>query len=332
MKRALITGAGGFLGTAIVRLLHERGDVALRGFSRSEHPHLDDFGVEQRLGDLTDARAVQDAVEGCDLVFHVAARVGVWGPPEPFERVNVDGTRHLLEACRRHGVRDFIFTSSPSVVYTGQDLLHIDESAPYPDHFAGHYSRTKADAERLVLDAHDGDSLRTVSLRPHLLWGPGDNQFAPRVIARSRANRLVGLKAPDARIDPVFITDAARAHVLAADALDQHPETLGGKPYFISSGQPVGTWAMIDRFLAVAGQPPVQRFISVPAAKLLATLMEGAWRALPLPGEPPMTRWLVKEMATTRLFNIDAASRDFGYEPQVDFEQGMALFAKSLTP
>ena len=327
--RALITGAGGFLGGAIARHLVARGD-AVRSLSRRHHPHLDTLGVSWHQGDLADLDAVQRAVAGCDVVFHVAARVGLWGPYKPFYDTNVLGTRNIVSACRQHGVTRLVFTSSPSVIYTGQDLKGVDESAPYPKRFEAHYSSTKAAAEQLVLALDGADGLRTVSLRPHLMWGPGDTNFIPRLLSRARAGSLVRLKAPHARIDCVYIEDAARAHLLAADALAERPDRVGGRAYFITSGQPVGTWDLVDRILAAAALPPIRRTVPVPLALAAASALEGVHAGLRLDGEPRMTRWIVHEMATTRWFDIRAAERDLGYAPQVTLDEGMAQVAAWL--
>ena len=118
--RALVTGGGGFLGGAIVRRLRERGDT-VRSLSRNTYPELGARGVEQVRGDLGDPGAVSAAVAGCDVVFHVAARAGVWGPWAEYHQANVLGTENVLAACRAHGVRRLVFTSSPSVAFAGVD-------------------------------------------------------------------------------------------------------------------------------------------------------------------------------------------------------------------
>src|SRR5262249_3955480 len=157
-------GGGGFLGGAIVRLLLARGDQ-VRTFSRSRYTHLGELGVEQVSGDLADAADVARAVVGCDTVFHVAAKAGVWGLFRDYHRVNVIGTANVLAACREHGVARLVYTSTPSVVHHGGDLEGVDESLPYPRHFEAAYPKTKAAAERMVLAAN-GPELATVALRP----------------------------------------------------------------------------------------------------------------------------------------------------------------------
>ena len=217
LGRVLVTGGGGFLGTGVIRLLRGRG-LSVRSLSRSRHPQLDELDVEQHQGDVADASAVVRAVEGCETVFHIAAKAGLWGPEREYHRANVEGTRHVLDACRAAGVPRLIYTSSPSVVFNGMDLAGADESAPYPERFEAAYPETKAIAERMVLEAN-GPGLATVSLRPHLIWGPGDNNLLPRIIARARSGQLRRIGGTNALIDPVYIDNAAEGHVLAADSL-----------------------------------------------------------------------------------------------------------------
>ena len=97
--KALVTGGGGFLGQAIVRKLVEQGD-SVRILARSDYPELRTLGVETFRGNLADMSSIRDAAKGCDVVFHVAAKAGVWGPYYEYHRVNVEGTRNVIETCR----------------------------------------------------------------------------------------------------------------------------------------------------------------------------------------------------------------------------------------
>jgi nucleoside-diphosphate-sugar epimerase len=223
--KALVTGGGGFLGKAIVRLLHARGDE-VRSFSRTPHPELTALGVEHCCGDLDDRDAVAAAVAGCDLVFHVAAKAGIWGPYQDFYRANVVGTRNVIDACRQHGVRRLVYTSSPSVVFDGHDMEGVDESVPYPRHFHAPYPQTKAEAEIMVLRSN-GPELATVALRPHLIWGPEDNHLVPRILLRGRQGALRRIGDRPCLVDTIYIDNAASAHLLAADALATAPSSTG---------------------------------------------------------------------------------------------------------
>src|SRR3954463_3809834 len=112
---ALVTGGGGFLGGAVVRQLVAR-RAAVRSFSRQRYPHLDALGIEQHEGDLADLDALARAVAGCEVVFHVAAKAGIWGPAAGDHAPTVAAPHNVIAPCRSHGARRLVFTSSPSVV------------------------------------------------------------------------------------------------------------------------------------------------------------------------------------------------------------------------
>src|SRR5947199_598803 len=200
--KALVTGGGGFLGSAIVRRLRARGDE-VRSFSRGDYPELRNLGVETIQGDLADPEAVTSAAQGCDIVFHVAAKAGIWGPYQEYYRANVLGTQNVIAACRRWHINRLVYTSSPSVVFNGQDMEGVDESTPYPQHFEASYPETKAQAEKLVLEANS-DDLATVALRPHLIWGPGDQHLVPRIIARAKIGALRRIGRRPLLVDSIY--------------------------------------------------------------------------------------------------------------------------------
>lgn len=325
--KALVTGGGGFLGSAIARQLRARGD-SVRSLSRGDYPALRALGIETIRGDLADPSTVLKAAEGCDTIFHVAARAGIWGPYDAYYQANVAGTRHVLSACRALGVPRLVHTSSPSVVFNGRDMEGADESVPYARHFESFYPATKAEAERLVLSASDA-TLATVALRPHLIWGPGDNHLIPRIVARARSGRLRRISGPPKLVDTIYIDDAAAAHLQAADRL--HPgSAVAGKAYFLSQGEPVPLWELVDRILEAHGLPPVRRSISPRAAVLAGTVCETLFRTLHLPGEPPMTRFLAHQLSTAHWFDISAARRDLGYTPRLTIAEALARLKDSL--
>lgn len=319
--KALVTGGGGFLGSAIVRRLAARGDEVI-SYSRGDYPELRQLGVRLVQGEITDADALRAAAEGCDVIFHVAAKAGIWGPYAEYHRVNVGGTENVLNACWDAGVSRLVYTSSPSVVFDGKDMEGVDESAPYPAHFEAPYPQTKALAEQLVL-AVSSPAVATVALRPHLIWGPGDNHLIPRILARARAGRLRRIGKRDVKVDTVYIDTAAEAHLLAADRLT--PESpLAGKAYFITQGEPWPLWDVINGILAAADQPPVTKSVPEWVANAAGWLCEKVYGALRIKSEPPMTRFLARELATSHWFNIDAARRDLGFDPKPSMAEGMA--------
>lgn len=325
--KVLVTGGGGFLGQAIVRQLVARGDT-VRSLQRSASPELTEIGVACLRGDIADASAVEQAATGCEMVFHVAAKAGVWGPVIDFHRANVVGTENVLNACKKLGIAKLIYTSSPSVVFNGQDESGIDESVPYPRHYLSLYPRTKAFAERLVLAANS-PTLATVSLRPHLIWGPGDNHLFPRLVQRAREGKLRRVGDGMNLVDTTYVDNAADAHLLAASRLAPG-SAVAGKAYFISNGEPVSLWALIDLLLACAGEPPITRSISARSAYWIGSLLEFVYGVTGRVDEPPMTRFVARQLATEHWFRIDAARRDFGYAPRVSINEGLRRLTESL--
>jgi nucleoside-diphosphate-sugar epimerase len=315
----LVTGGGGFIGRSMVRALLDRGE-RVRVLCRGDYPLLREWGVDLRRGDIRDRDVVAAAVEGCDAVFHTAAHIDLWGPYETFFAVNTLGTRHIIDACHQHGVPKLVYTSTPSVVHSGDSVSGVDESAPYPSHFEAHYPATKALAEQEVLAAN-GNALSTVAIRPHLVWGPEDSSALPRLVARAKTGRLRMVGRPQ-KIDTTYIDNAVEAHLLAFDRL-RPGSPVAGKAYFITQDEPLDGPTFINDMLDAAGLPPVTRTIPAPIARSAAALAEAVWNTFRLQSEPPVTRFLVSQLATAHWYDISAARRDLGYDPKVSYREGM---------
>lgn len=325
MTTALVTGGGGFLGKAIVKRLMERG-FSVRSFSRGAYPELEAAGVQCFRGDLADGEGVAEAVEGCDVVFHVGAKAGVWGAYADYYDANVRGTENVLSACVRHGVGRLVYTSSPSVVHGGEAIEGGNESLPYPEHFEAPYPETKAMAEQMVL-AVNGPDLLTVALRPHLIWGPEDNHLVPKIVARARAGKLKLVGDGDNLVDTVYIDNAADAHLDALDRLNDGAACCG-KPYFITNGEPRPIKEIVNSIVGAAGLPPVDRSIPIGVAVVAGKTLELAHRLFAPSREPMMTAFLARQLGTAHWFDITGARRDLGYEPAVSLDEGFERLAE----
>ncbi len=325
--RILVTGGGGFLGSCIAKRLHARGDRVIV-LGRRKYSHLDN-GIESIVFDIRDREGVASAIKGCDVVFHAAAIPGVWGNYEKYHGINVEGTRNVIEACWEHGVKKLIFTSSPSVVFGESDLENVDESTPYPETYLCHYPETKAEAERLVIEANGKDGLFTVSLRPHLIWGIGDPHLVPRIINRALKGSLARVGDGMNQVDIIHVENAAHAHIQACDALEPG-SPVAGQCYFISDGEPVVLWEWIDNLLLALDYPIVERTVSYRTARRVGVIFEVIYGALRIKKEPPMTRFVAAQLATSHYFNIDKAKKDFGYAPVVDPDEAMAALVRHL--
>ncbi|MGD0518800.1 MAG: NAD-dependent epimerase/dehydratase family protein [Thermoguttaceae bacterium] len=323
---ALVTGAGGFLGRYIVERLLSRGD-RVRALGRKQYPELQARGVEVVRADLCDRDSVVNACRSVDMVFHVAGIAGLGGRWKDFYRINTLGTRWVIKGCRRHKVGRLVYTSSPSVIFDGNDQCGVDESAPYPRRWLCHYAHSKALAEQEVLSANGVDGLLTCVLRPHLMWGPRDRSLIPRVLDRARCGRLIRVGDGTNRIDTTYVENAADAHIQAADAL-KPGSAAAGKAYFISQGEPVNCWDWINKQLALAGLHPVRRSVSYATAWKVGACFEAIYRVFGLQGDPPMTRFLAAQMARSHYFSIARAKADFGYSPAVSTDEGMRRTAE----
>jgi nucleoside-diphosphate-sugar epimerase len=317
--RILVTGGGGFLGSSICRQLLARGHRVV-AYQRSSASHLEHPDLVDVRGDIGDSKALSMAAAGCDAIIHTAGKAGVWGPAADYRRINVEGTANVIETCRQQGVRHLVHTSSPSIVHAGGDIGGGDESLPVAEHFTAPYPETKAAAERLVIAANDNE-LRTVALRPHLIWGPGDPHILPRLAAKARGGSLA-LPGPHKVIDTIFVENAALAHVQALQELTTAAR-CAGKPYFVTNNEPLPQGEIIQRLLAAIGIDVTIRAVPVPLAMLAGTICEVAWRTLRLRSEPPVTRFSVEQLATAHWFNTEAAERDFGYLPTISIAEGL---------
>ncbi len=318
IKHVLVTGGGGFLGKAIVKKLLKK-NYMVTSFSRNFYPELEKMGVKQIQGDLADKNTVVDAFKQIDAVFHVAAKAGMWGAFQEFFQANVIGTKNVISACLKNNVRQLIYTSSPSVVSDKKDKININESAPYPKKYLTPYSETKAKAERLVIKI-SGKRLKTIIIRPHLIWGPEDNHLVPRLIKRAKRLKRIGPK--DCLMDTIYIDNAADVHVLASEKLEENP-SLSGNVYFVSQDKPIAPWDMVDAVLNAAGFPPVKGHVSTKTAYIAGAVFEFVYKLFNIKTDPPITRFTALEIGTSHWFNISKAKKELGYYPKVSTEEGL---------
>lgn len=327
--RVLVTGASGFVGGALAHRLLDEGR-RVRVICRTPVPDLEARGADWIRIDLADAGAVRAACQDMGTVFHAGAKVGIWGRYADFRSVNVEGSQAIINGCRDFEVPRLVFTSSPSVVFNGLDLAGVDETLPYGEKVPAHYAATKAVAEAAVLGADDPTGLRTTALRPHLVWGPGDTNLIPRVVARARKGRLRIVGSGENRVDLTHIDNVVDAHLLAEKALAERPDTAGGRAYFVTNGEPVRLWSWIDDLLGHLGLGPIEKKMSMDTARRLGSVCEGLWSVLRLSGEPPMTRFVASELAKDHWFSIERARTELDYHPRVSMAEGLERYLEFL--
>ncbi|WP_246028991.1 2-alkyl-3-oxoalkanoate reductase [Parashewanella tropica] len=328
VSHVFVTGAGGFLGFAICQRLVTAG-IKVTGFARGNYPKLEQLGVTMIQGDLAEPKAVTKAMQGCDMVFHVASKAGVWGSKESYFNPNVKGAENVIEACKANGIKYLVYTSTPSVTFDGQDENGIDESAPYAEHYMNFYGLSKSVAEKAVLEANNSD-LKTVAIRPHLIWGPEDPHLVPRVLERGKAGRLKLVGKQDKLVDTIYIDNAAYSHILAALKLTDADSKCAGKAYFVSNDEPVTMANMLNQILGCAQLPPVTKRVPVGVAYAVGAILESVYKLLNKQEEPFMTRFVAKQLSCSHYYDIGAAKRDLGYQPIVTIAEGMELLKRSL--
>ncbi|WP_022940756.1 2-alkyl-3-oxoalkanoate reductase [Psychromonas hadalis] len=328
VKQVFVTGAGGFLGKALCQFLRSA-NINVVGFARGDYPDLTAMGVTMIKGDISDKQSLFNAMKGCDMVFHVASKAGIWGNKQSYFKPNVEGTENIINACKAHNIPRLIYTSTPSVTFAGCDENGIDESSPYAQTFLNFYGLSKALAEQNILNSNS-ESLKTVALRPHLIWGPGDRHLVPRVLERAKVGRLKLVGKTDKLVDTIYIDNAVYAHLLAAVELTQDKPKCAGKAYFLSNDEPILMAEMLNKILACQNLPAVTKRVPAPLAYAVGTLLEWIYLALRKQDEPIMTRFVAKQLSTSHYFNISAAKNDLGYSALINIEQGMRRLKCSL--
>ena len=320
--KVIVTGGGGFVGKALCRRLCTLGYEVV-SIARHDYPELRGMGVHTNQFDLSqNGELFAHLFKDVHAVFHTASKVDFWGRYDDFFRSNVIATRNVMEACRKHNVSKLIYTSSPSVIADGNDHLGVNETFPYPSKHAAFYPATKAITEREVLAANSPD-FSTISLRPHLIWGPGDRHLVPRILKRASAGRLIRIGNGHNVVDFCYIDDCVQSHILALHALEDH--RAGGQAYFITQGEPTKFWSWIDEVLLRNNLSPVTRSLPLKVAKTAAAVFERAARCLPGQPEPLLTRFLVSQMSCSHYFDISKAKRDLGYSPLYSITEAMDL-------
>ena len=328
--RALVTGGGGFLGRYIAEQLLQRG-YEVTVLARGQYPGLQGLGMTLLRGDVTCADDVDTAVQGKDVVFHVAAMVGYWGRYQDFFNTNVNGTRNIIRSCQRHGVKKLVYTSSPSVTMNNIDIHNGNEDLTYPEHYHSHYSATKAIAEQAVLAAHDPEGLHTTAIRPHLVVGPRDNHLLPRLLEKANSGKLKQIGPGRNKVSVTYVENAANAHILAAESAN-----TGGKAYFINEPEPVVLWPWLRQILSRLDAKPPRMKVPFGVAFMAGWVLEKLYSWCNIKQEPLVTRFIASELYRNHYFSIARAQQDFDYQPLFSFEQAeektLAYIKSSQSP
>jgi len=318
MTGVFLTGGSGFIGGRLIERLRADGHT-VRALARSDSAgdRVRERGAEPVPGELADVAAMRAGAEGCELAFHAAATLGDWGKREDFVRGNVQGTGNALQACAEAGVRRFVHVGTEAALLAGEPLVEVDETAPLRPDSPVLYSSTKARAEQAVLAANR-DGFETVVVRPRFVWGAGDTTLLPVMVELARSGRFAWIAGGRHLTSTTHVDNTVEGLVLAASS------GRPGNAYFVTDGEPVVFRDFVTDLLATQGVEAPSRSIPAGAAAALATAGEAAWRLLPLPGRPPLTRfayWISSQECTIR---IDKAREQLSYTPLTSIADGLA--------
>ena len=329
--KILVTGGAGFLGRHIVDKLLEAGYTDITVLSRGKYPDLSECGIKVISADLANKDSLINACEGISTIFHVASKTGIAGKFKDYYQVNVVGTRNLLQAAGLRGVKNFIYTSTPSVVFGKDEIINGTESLPYPDKYLTYYAATKAEAELLVLSYNGRAGLHTCSLRPHLIFGPGDTNLIPRIIKKANTKKLRVIGDGTNLVSVSYVENVADAHICALRKLSELDKNVCGKVFFINEDQPVNCWEFINQLILSCNGPIVKKQFASKYAYILGACLEKIGVVFAPNWEPPMTRFLALQLSTNHYFDNSRAKSALEWKPAITLDQALIKVGKSFT-
>ncbi|MGY4751218.1 NAD-dependent epimerase/dehydratase family protein [Pannonibacter sp. Q-1] len=326
-RLALVTGGSGFVGGHLIRrLLSDGWRVLALGRSDKARAEIEALGAEPVEGDLLDRTALAGAMEGIEVVFHVAAHFKLWGPMSLFRRINVEGTRNVVDAAERAGVRRIVYVSAAAVVMGRPEPMRgVTEDMPLHKMPFAPYAASKAEAEEVLLAANGRRAgFSTVAIRPPFIWGPGMPAL-DRMVETVRAGQFQWVAGGGQALSTCHVDNLCHALILAAD------RGSGGEAFFVSDGEDTTLKSFLTRLLASRGVTPKDRAVPFGIAWTMAGVMGAVWRIFRRKGEPPVTRQMLRFIGKDFTIDVSRARNQLGYAPVISAADGMrAMQAKNL--
>ncbi|XP_051243363.1 3 beta-hydroxysteroid dehydrogenase type 7 [Dicentrarchus labrax] len=343
----LITGGSGFLGRHLLRVLQEKEDklVEVRVFDKHPDSSLNGLSTERTKvvviqGDITDYNSVLEASHGVDVVIHTASLVDVWHriPETLIYSVNVTGTENVINACVECGIQSLVYTSSMEVIgpnINGDAFIRGNEDTPYNVKHTMAYPKSKAKAEKIVLEANGtkvkgGQCLHTCSLRPTGIYGEGHElikDFYKQGV--QRGGLIIGGVPEKSEHGRVYAGNVAWMHLLAARALRERPQTVGGEAFFCYDDSPYKSYEDFNMmFLSTFNfrrvrMPALVLWVLAIVNDLLRWILSPVYNFTPL-----LNRYTLAVASTSFTVRTDKALRHFQYRPLYDWDQCLARTQK----
>jgi nucleoside-diphosphate-sugar epimerase len=311
--KVMVTGATGFTGGHLARTLKARGhEVRALVRDSGKASALERDGIVPFAGDLTDPAAVRRAAEGCDVVYHIAAVYREAKHPDRYYReINVDGTRHVVEAVEQGHAGRLVHCSTVGV-HGDVQQIPADENAPFSP--GDVYQQTKLEGELLVRE-RIAAGLRAAIFRPQGIYGPGDRRFLKlfRTIHRGTF-RMIG--SGDVFYHMTYVADLVSGIILCGE----HPRAIGNT-YVFGGPRYTTVRELVDAVARAAGT--TVRRGHIPVAPVMAAAVLCEWLCKPLGIEPPLFPRRLDFFVKDRAFSTAKARTELGYEPKVDLDEGL---------
>jgi nucleoside-diphosphate-sugar epimerase len=321
-QAAFVTGGSGFIGGRLIaRLRNEGWDVRALARSDRSAEAVSALGAEPVRGDIADVDSIAAGAAGCSHAFHAAAFVGDWGTRAEFARGNVLGTHNALAGSAAAGVERFVHVGTEAALLVGQPLVNADESLPLRPDSPSLYPSTKALAEQAVRQANRPGEFETVVVRPRFVWGPGDTTVLPSIVEAVKSGQFRWVGGGRHRTSTTHVDNAVEGLWLASQ------RGVAGAAYFVTDGEPQVFREFVTRLLATQGVEAPDGELPLPVARFVAAAGEAAWRTLPLPGSPPLTRMALWVASLECTIDISRARAEFGYAPVVSIDDGLAALS-----
>jgi nucleoside-diphosphate-sugar epimerase len=318
MAKVFVTGGSGFLGRELIKALVARGDeVFALARSADAVRTVSTLGAKPVNGDLSSKSEMKIGMAGSVCVFHCAADVAQWGDVKAIAKINVEGTRNVIECARDVAVPRVIHVSTEAVMVDGTPLVQMDETRPLPERNIGVYSTTKAAAERVVR-AMNGHGIECVIVRPRFIWGKGDTTVLPAMVRAAKAGGFPFIGGGDHLTSTCHVRNVVEGMLLA------QAKGRPGDAYFLTDGPAVTVRGFVSDLLATQGVDPGNRVVPLWLAYVLANIMESAWKLLYLKGAPPLTRMVVELFGREVTVSDAKARRELGYRGTVSHAAGLA--------
>jgi nucleoside-diphosphate-sugar epimerase len=317
MKKVFVTGGSGFVGQNLIPLLVDKGyTVYALARSATAIEKVEKMGAIAIVGDLDNQQGIAQGTKDAETVFHLAASVDFFASEKLLYNLHVKATALVLEEAKKAGVRNLVYLGAASVIMNGRPILKADESF-VSDNIIDGYSRTKLAAEKLVLAANS-IQIRTLSIRPPLIWGKGDPNILPAIIEAIQKGQMQFIGGGAHQIVTCHVKNVCEALLLAEQG------GHGGESYFITDGEPVVFRDFIERYVGTQGISVPDKSVSVGMAKFIAGMMEFVWKTFHLKGHPPLYKAMVNTLGLAFITSDAKARSEFGYQGSMSVTQGLA--------